>query len=117
MVVDQEIGGGGIVNLIEAFGSQGLFDIGADGQAECFIIDAGIAFRGFTSAIVIHVVTRYYGLATVILLEFLRFLGRRSGAPGPGGVFGNGYAVVADDVDVFIAAGEEEAGSYDDGEQ
>ena len=40
-----------------------------------------------------------------------------SGAPGPGGVFGDGYAVIADDVDVFVAAGEEEAGSDDGGEQ
>jgi hypothetical protein len=31
-------------------------------------------------------------------------------------VFGDGYAVIADDVDVFIAADEEEAGSDYGGE-
>ena len=66
MIVDQEIGGGGVVNLIEALGAQGLLDVGADGQAEGFVIDAGIAFSGFAAAVVVDVVARYYRPAAVI---------------------------------------------------
>ena len=66
VIVDQEIGGSGVVNLIEALGAQGLFDVGADGQAERFVIDAGIAFNVFAATIVVNVVARYYGPAAVI---------------------------------------------------
>ena len=40
VIVDQEIGGCWVVNLIEALGAQGLLDVGTDGQAERFVIDA-----------------------------------------------------------------------------
>src|SRR6202795_3884494 len=86
MVVHKKFGSRGIINLLETLGTQFLFYIRADRQAQSFVIRPRIARNCLRATVIRNDVTRYHVARCFITFIFIFFL-RAVWSPRPGSMF------------------------------
>ena len=102
MIVHKKISSLGVADLIQPLGSERLFDGRLHALADHLVIGVGVALHGLIAGN--HVPRN--DRPGVALACFVRF---RRGAPRPGGQFGYANAGIASDLDVVVAASEQES--------